>query len=555
MEIPKTEIKTKTPEDKINDYEKYEIEEKKEAELVYTKKTHNWIYKLLKLNPIDPINDYIHNILEKMELTEKSFDFQWMLAYIWCKFALRTFWNYKAEGPLPPEYGAAVIVSNHQSHLDPFFTGAAVHRPIRYMSKVENFKTPLVRTLFRNLGAFKLDRDNIAEGWATAKEYLNTGHYVGIFPEGTRAVDDELGEFRTGAVRLAIEMGVPIIPMGVIGSKDALPKGKLMMKPVQVRVRIGEPIYYDEYYGKGEVSYSEIRKLTNELRKIVTDLRNEKDKEDNELSIGYPKDREDKRSSFNPKKLIKRLGTDVFTLMGDVWISLIKNLELIGASDIFKKACYSITGIILDGWTALMNTVKIIDFEKYIPEEGAALISCGHNSEWDVLMSVYAIWLKKNRRKTYQMAKDSLFKIPLLCAWVRTHFAFPLRRGAHDVDSYNQAKDLLKRGELVLVYPEGTTNKGGGELLEGHTGAVRLAIEAKVPIIPIGVTGTENIYPKHGKMINFGKSCILKAGEPFMEHTKYYDKPMPDYNELKRMTNNMMARIKDLMFYNNPELF
>jgi len=40
-----------------------------------------------------------------------------------------------------------------------------------------------------------------------------------------------------------------------------------------------------------------------------------------------------------------------------------------------------------------------------------------------------------------------------------------------------------------------------------------------------------------------------------MEHTKYYDKPMPDYNELKRMTNNMMARIKDLMFYNNPELF
>ena len=554
MEIPKTEIKTKTPEDKIQEDEKDEIEEKKDEDLVYRKESHNWIYKLLKLNPIDPINDYIHVILEKLDLTEKSYDFQWMLAYIWCKFAMRFFWNYKAEGPLPPEYGAAIIVSNHKSHLDPFFVGGAVHKPIRWMSKVENFKTPLVRTLFKNLGAFELDRENSAAGWAQAKEYLKDGKYVGIFPEGTRALENELGEFRTGAVRLAIEMGVPIVPMGVIGSKDALPKGKLIMKPVQVRVRIGKPIYYDDYYGKGEVSYTEVRKLTNELRQIVTDLQNETDKVESELSIGYPKDREDKPSSFNPMKLLKRLGTEIVTLMGDTWISLMTNLELIGASDIFKKTCYSTTGAIVDVWTALMNPVKIIDFEKHIPAEGGALVSCGHNSEWDVLISVYAIWLKKNRRHAYEMSKESLFKIPLVSAWVRAHFVFPLRRGAHDVDSYNHAKALLERGELVVVYPEGTTNSGGGVLLEGHTGSVRLAIDAKVPIIPVGITGSEDIYPKHGKMINFGKSCIIAAGEPFMEHTKYYDKPMPDYDELKRMTNNMMARIKDLMFYNNPEV-
>jgi len=544
MEITKTDFKIKTPEEEIQEEEK---------ELVYTKKSHNKIYKFLKLNPIDPINDYIHNILEKMELTEKSFDFQWMLAYIWVKFAMRTFWNYKAEGPLPPEFGAAVIVSNHKSHLDPFFVGGAVHKPIRWMSKVENFKTPLVRTLFKNLGAFELDRENSAAGWAQAKEYLKDGRYVGIFPEGTRGVEDELGEFRTGAVRLAIEMGVPIVPMGVIGSKYALPKGKLIMKPVQVRVRIGKPIYYEDYYGKGEISYTEIRKLTDELRQIVTDLRDEKDKEEKELSIGYSKDRKDKRSSFNPKKLVKRLGIEILSLINDTWISLMGNLELIGASDIFKKTCYNTTGSILEVWTALMNPVKIIDFEKYIPAEGGAVVSCGHNSEWDVFMTVYAIWLKKNKRRAYEMSKESLFKIPLVAAWTRAHFVFPLRRGDHDLDSYNNAKALLERGELVVVYPEGTTNSGGGELLEGHTGSVRLAIDAKVPIIPVGMTGSENIYPKHGKMINFGKSCIIKAGEPFMEHTKYYDKPMPDYDELKRITNNMMARIKDLMFYNNLE--
>jgi 1-acyl-sn-glycerol-3-phosphate acyltransferase len=438
--------------------------------------------------------------------------------------------------------------------LDPFFVGAATERPIRWMSKVENFKTPIVRTLFKNLGAFELDRDNSAAGWAQAKEYLKNGKYVGIFPEGTRAVENELGEFRTGAVRLAIEMGVPIVPMAVIGSKDSLPKGKLVMKPVRVKCRVGNPIYYDEYYGKGEVPYKEIRKLTNELRQIVTDLRDEKDKEEKELSIGYPKDREDKPSSMNPMKLLKRVGIEIVKVFDNAWYSLLLNLDLIGAGDVFRKACYGTTGAILDVWTELMNPLKVIDFEKYIPEKGAAVLSVGHNSEWDVLMIAYAVWLKVNRRHLYEMAKESLFKIPIVNAWARTHWAFPLRRGAHDVNSIEQAKAYLERGELVVVYPEGTTNTGGGELLEGHTGAVRLAIETKVPIIPIGVTGSEDIYPKHAKMINFGKSCIFKAGEPFMEHAQYFDKPMPDYNELKRITANMMVRIKDLMLYNNPDV-
>lgn len=152
------------------------------------------------------------------------------------------------------------------------------------------------------------------------------------------------------------------------------------------------------------------------------------------------------------------------------------------------------------------------------------------------------------------MAKESLFKIPIVNAWVRTHHAFPLRRGEHDVSSYNTGKDLLEAGELVVVYPEGTTNPGGGVQLEGHTGAVRLAIDIKVPIIPIGVTGSENIFPKHAKMLNFGKGCIFKAGEPFMEHAQYFDQQMPSYDELKRLTNNMMAKIKDLMCYNNPNV-
>jgi len=79
--------------------------------------------------------------------------------------------------------------------------------------------------------------------------------------------------------------------------------------------------------------------------------------------------------------------------------------------------------------------------------------------------------------------------------------------------------------------------------MEGHTGAMRLAIEAKVPIFLVGITGTEDVYPKRAKMINFNKGVIMKAGEPFMEHQKYWDKPMPSYDVLKDLTARMMARI------------
>ncbi|MEJ2296565.1 MAG: lysophospholipid acyltransferase family protein, partial [Candidatus Lokiarchaeota archaeon] len=162
-----------------------------------------------------------------------------------------------------------------------------------------------------------------------------------------------------------------------------------------------------------------------------------------------------------------------------------------------------------------------------------------HNSEWDVIMLATAFGIYK-KRPIWQMSKQSLFQIPVVNAWVRTHFAFPLRRGAHDTDSFNYARDLLSKGQIVTIYPEGTTNTGQGELLEGHTGAMRLAIEAQVPIALVGVTGTENTYPKHAKNLNFYKGNIFKAGPVFLEHKKYWGKPMPDYDELKRLTDNMM---------------
>jgi 1-acyl-sn-glycerol-3-phosphate acyltransferase len=538
-------------------------EDKEKEELDFGKRHQNATYKVLKYNPIDPLNELYRQAIDRLDLEDIEGKLQWWAAFIYVKFFARLLWNFKAEYPLGnmfPEYGPGILVGNHESHIDPFFYGAACHRRIRYMSKLDNFKTPLVKTLFTNLGAFKLDRENPAPAWEMAKDIIKGGEWVGIFPEGTRSREEtgwELGEFKTGAVRLAIEMKVPIVPMAVIGSRNALPKGKLVMKPTQVKVRVGDPIYYDQYDIE-TVSYDEIKRLTAELRQVVLDLREyvivdpRKQKKEEELSIGSPEDAQKPKESFSPMRYLKDFGKGALQLVDDMWYSLLKSLEVFGLREQFQKTVHNFSGWLVCNWSNLMMPYKVIDYEKYIPEDGAAVVCTNHNSEWDVLILAASL-IYHRKRILYQMAKQSLFKPPLVNAWVRNHHAFPLKRGQHDVDSYNYAKDVLDKGHLVCVYPEGTTNSGGGELLEGHTGAMRLAIEKQVPILLIGITGTEETYPKKAKMLNFYRGQVLKAGPMFMEHKKYWGKPMPDYEELKRLTANMMAQIKNLMLYDSPD--
>jgi 1-acyl-sn-glycerol-3-phosphate acyltransferase len=555
MELEKSDIK---PTKKVsNGKEKvdYDIVEQ-ELELKYEKRSHDAMYKVLKHNPIDWLNDKYRRFLEMQHITETEGELQWWAAYIYVKETLRLLFNHKVENPyktLFPEYGPGIIVSNHESHFDPFFIGASCHRRIRWMSKIENFKTPIVRTLFTNLGAFRLDRDNPEPGWDIAKEMIEKGGWVGIFPEGTRTEDGSLGEFRTGAVRLAIEKKVPIVPTCVIGSRAALPKGKLVLKPARVITRVGLPIYYDEY-NTDTVSYQDIRRLSDQLRQEVIDLMDgnyhlEEEEKVKQLSIGSPQDLEQKPKGNPVMKFFKQAAGHFLQLWDDSWYALLKSLEVFGLKDHFGSFVYNLSGNIVHNLCNLMLPYKVIDYDRYIPDkaETGAIICSNHNSEWDVI--ILATSFQQRGHYVYQQAKESLFRYPIVNSWVRSCRAFPLKRGAHDVGSYEYALERLNEGKWIIIYPEGTTNTGGGELMEGHTGSIRLAIEAKVPIYLVGITGTEDVYPKRAKMISFNKGVILKAGEPFMEHQKYWNKPMPDYGELKNLTEKMMARIKDLLMY------
>ena len=137
-----------------------------------------------------------------------------------------------------------VVVSNHESFADMFLIS---HLPweMKWMSKEAFFKFPLVGWLMRMSGDIKLIRgskQSIVSAMKGAKDRLDQRVSVMIFPEGTRTLDGSLGEFKDGAFRLAIESQVPILPLAVVGTREAMPKGDWRFGITSAEVRVLDPI-------------------------------------------------------------------------------------------------------------------------------------------------------------------------------------------------------------------------------------------------------------------------------------------------------------------------
>ncbi len=130
-----------------------------------------------------------------------------------------------------PAEGGAILAPNHKNFLDPFFLGIANRRPVHYMAKTELLRGPAGWLLIR-LGAFPVRRGEADEqALETARQLLEAGELVVIFPEGTRVEEaDALGSPPHGAGRLAVETGAPIIPVAISGTshlwRGALPRAK-----------------------------------------------------------------------------------------------------------------------------------------------------------------------------------------------------------------------------------------------------------------------------------------------------------------------------------------
>jgi 1-acyl-sn-glycerol-3-phosphate acyltransferase len=145
-----------------------------------------------------------------------------------------------------PEIGAAMLVSNHLSHLDVLVIGILLNRPLNYVARSSLFFFPL-GPFIRSCGAFPIQREGIgAQGLKETLRRLKFGGIVTLFPEGTRSSDGELGELKAGIALLAAKARVPILPAAIVGTFEAWPKFHSLPSAYPIRVHFGTPIQPEE---------------------------------------------------------------------------------------------------------------------------------------------------------------------------------------------------------------------------------------------------------------------------------------------------------------------
>ena len=151
-----------------------------------------------------------------------------------------------------PRKGGAILSINHVGYLDFALTGTAAlptGRYVRFMAKKEVFDNKLAGPLMRGMHHICVDRNSGSASFVAALRALRAGEIVGIFPEGTISVSFEIKELKSGAVRLAMAAGVPVIPTIVWGSQRIWTKKvkrNLRREKIPIIVEFGEPLYFDK---------------------------------------------------------------------------------------------------------------------------------------------------------------------------------------------------------------------------------------------------------------------------------------------------------------------
>lgn len=142
-----------------------------------------------------------------------------------------------------PRTGGGLMLSNHQSHLDPVLVGLASDRRLNYVARQTLFRFAPFRWLINSLDAIAIDREGGGvEGLKETLRRLKRGEIVLLFPEGTRTPDGEVHAVKPGFCAVARRSGVPILPVAIDGSFDAWPRWHRLPRRAVIHVQFGEPI-------------------------------------------------------------------------------------------------------------------------------------------------------------------------------------------------------------------------------------------------------------------------------------------------------------------------
>jgi 1-acyl-sn-glycerol-3-phosphate acyltransferase len=186
-----------------------------------------------------------------------------------------------------------------------------------------------------------------------------------------------------------------------------------------------------------------------------------------------------------------------------------------------------------------------IEGREHIPAAGPAIVACNHLSYLDPLTNANAV-VKAGRRPRF-LAKHELFEIPVVGSAFRGARQIPVVRGTGDQTPLLLAEEALARGEVVVIYPEGTVTTRDDHLpMEGKTGTIRLSLASGVPIVPLVSWGSQAVWQKSGRgSLRFGRPVWTAIGVPF-DVTGRRDE-VADREAVRSMTDDLMARLTEMV--------
>ncbi|BBX02106.1 1-acyl-sn-glycerol-3-phosphate acyltransferase [Mycolicibacterium moriokaense] len=182
----------------------------------------------------------------------------WLFKYILMGPLLAVIGRPRTEGlEYIPASGPMILASNHLAVMDSFFLPLVVKRRITFLAKSEYFtgtglKGRFLAWFYTAVGQVPIDRtdaDSAQAALNTAARILGEGKLLGMYPEGTRSPDGRLYKGKTGLARLALETGVPVIPVAMIGTNVVNPPGKKGLRFGRVTVKFGKPMDFSRFEG------------------------------------------------------------------------------------------------------------------------------------------------------------------------------------------------------------------------------------------------------------------------------------------------------------------
>jgi len=173
-----------------------------------------------------------------------------------------------------PKAGGALLISNHQSYLDPPLMAVQLYRPVSYMAKSELFRNKALAWLIRSLHAFPINQTGFAKGAIDETiNQLHAGKLLNMYPEGTRTETGELGTIQRGIALVLRKVDVPIIPVAIEGAYKAWPNRQKMFKAHSIRIMYGKPMNLKGMKGDAIVKEVDatLRDLIRQLREKIAD--------------------------------------------------------------------------------------------------------------------------------------------------------------------------------------------------------------------------------------------------------------------------------------------